>query len=89
MSGESRLGGEQITTAYALKQIMEAGVRVFFYLEDRERTLDTALHKTLLALTNFSAEMGREKARQCTYDAMLRKLSRKKMLEAFPARKIY
>ena len=73
MSEESRLGREQIETAYALKQIMEAGVRVFFYLEDRERTLDTALDKIMFGLTNFSAEMEREKARQRTYDAMLRK----------------
>jgi hypothetical protein len=32
MSEESRLGREQIETAYALKQIMDAGVRVCFYL---------------------------------------------------------
>src|SRR5690349_4561842 len=38
MSEESRLGREAIETAYALKQIMQAGVRVWFYLEDRERT---------------------------------------------------
>jgi hypothetical protein len=29
MSEESRLGREQIETAYALKQIIQAGVRVF------------------------------------------------------------
>lgn len=73
MSEESRLGREQIETAYALKQIMDAGVRVFFYLEDRERTLDNALDKVMLSLTNFAAEMEREKARQRTHDAMLRK----------------
>ena len=38
MSEESRLGRESIETAYALKQLVTAGVRVFFYLEDRERT---------------------------------------------------
>ena len=38
MSEESRLDREQIEPAYALKQITDAGVRVFFYLEDRERT---------------------------------------------------
>jgi hypothetical protein len=48
-------------------------VRVFFYLEDRERTLDGALEKVMLSLTNFAAEMEREKARQRTYDAMARK----------------
>ena len=37
MSEESRLGREQIETAYALKQITDAGVRIFFYLEDREK----------------------------------------------------
>src|SRR6476646_7717874 len=51
MSEESRLGREQIETAYALKQIMDAGVRVFFYLEDRERTLDSATEKIMLSLT--------------------------------------
>jgi site-specific DNA recombinase len=48
-------------------------VRVFFYLEDRERTLDTAMDKVMPSLTNFAAEMEREKARQRTYDAMVRK----------------
>lgn len=41
MSEESRRGREAIETAYALKQLITAGVRVFFYLEDRERTLDS------------------------------------------------
>jgi hypothetical protein len=36
MSEESRLGREAIETAYALKQLVTAGARVFFYLEDRE-----------------------------------------------------
>jgi DNA invertase Pin-like site-specific DNA recombinase len=44
MSEESRLGREAIETAYALKQLVTAGVRVFFYLEDRERTLDSRGH---------------------------------------------
>jgi DNA invertase Pin-like site-specific DNA recombinase len=73
MMEESRLGREQIETAYALKQIMDADVRVFFYLEDRERTLDSAMDKVMLSLTTFAAEMEREKARQRTYDAMARK----------------
>jgi DNA invertase Pin-like site-specific DNA recombinase len=63
MSEESRLGREAIETAYALKQITEAGVRVFFYLEDRERTLDSAMDKMMLSLTTFAAEMERERAR--------------------------
>ncbi|PYR48822.1 MAG: hypothetical protein DMF89_14540, partial [Acidobacteria bacterium] len=73
MSEESRLGREQIETAYALKQIVTAGVRVFFYLEDRERTLDNTMDKVMLSLANFAAELEREKARQRTHDALSRK----------------
>jgi DNA invertase Pin-like site-specific DNA recombinase len=73
MSEESRLGREQIETAYALKKITDAGVRIFFYLEDRERTLDNARDKVMLSLANFASEMEREKARQQTHDAMERK----------------
>ncbi len=73
MSEESRLGREAIETAYALKQLITAGVRVFFYLEDRERTLDGPMDKVMLSLTTFADELEREKARQRTYDAMVRK----------------
>jgi site-specific DNA recombinase len=73
MSEESRLGREAIETAYALKQIITAGCRVFFYLEDRERTLDSPTDKIMLSLTAFADELEREKARQRTYDAMVRK----------------
>jgi site-specific DNA recombinase len=73
MSEESRLGREQLEVGYALKQIIQAGVRVWFYLEDRERTLNTPTDKIMLSLTAFADELEREKARQRTYDAMLRK----------------
>ncbi len=73
MSEESRLGREAIQVSYAFKQIIDSGVRVFFYLTDHERKLDNALDKVMLSLTNFASEMEREKASQRTYDAMLRK----------------
>jgi len=73
ISEESRLGREAIETAYALKQLVQAGVRVFFYLEDRERTLDSPTDKIMLSLTTLADELEREKARQRTYDAMQRK----------------
>jgi DNA invertase Pin-like site-specific DNA recombinase len=73
MSEESRLGREQIETAYALKQIITAGVRIFYYLEDRERVLESAMDKLLLSVTAFADEMEREKARQRTHDALVRK----------------
>jgi site-specific DNA recombinase len=76
MSEESRLGREQIETAYALKQIITAGVRVVYYLEDRERTLESPTDKLLLSVTGFADEMEREKARQRTHDAWCGRLGR-------------
>jgi Recombinase/Resolvase, N terminal domain len=73
MSEESRLGREAIETAYALKQLIQAGVRIFFYLEDRERTFNSPTDKLLMSVTAFADELEREKARQRTYDAMQRK----------------
>src|SRR5688572_5783723 len=73
MSEESRLGREAIETAYALKQLIAAGVRVFFYLEDRERTLNSPIEKAMLSLQTMADEMEREKARQRGTDAMMRK----------------
>lgn len=73
MSEESRLGREQIETAYALKQLITSGVQVWFYLDNRQRTLDSPMEKAMLALQGMADEMEREKARQRTRDAMERK----------------
>ena len=73
MSEESRLGRESIETSWALKQLIDAGVRLFFYLENRERTIDSAMDKFTLSMTSLFSEMEREKCKQRTYDAMLRK----------------
>jgi DNA invertase Pin-like site-specific DNA recombinase len=73
MSEESRLGREQIETAYLLKQIITAGVRVFYYLEDKERTLDSPTDKILLAVSGFADEVERDRARQRTRDGMVKK----------------
>ena len=55
MSEESRLGRERSRPRTSLT----AGVRVFFYLEDRERTFDSPTDKLLMSLrrspTNSSA----------------------------------
>jgi DNA invertase Pin-like site-specific DNA recombinase len=73
MSEVARLGREQIETAYALKQLSVAGVRCFSYLEDRELLIESATDKFLLGAVTFAADLEREKARQRTYDAMVRK----------------
>src|SRR4030095_638895 len=76
MSEESRLGREAIETAWVLKRITDAGVHVFFYLDDRERTLDSPTDKVMLSLTAFAAEMERDRARGRPHDALMRKAKR-------------
>ena len=39
-------------------------MRLFFYLEDHERTLDSPVDKIMLSVTTFADEVEREKARQ-------------------------
>jgi len=73
MSEESRLGREQVETSYILKQILDANVRLFYYMEDREARLDSAMDKIMSSLTMFGAELEREKARQRSRDAAERK----------------
>jgi site-specific DNA recombinase len=70
MMEEERLGREQIETAYLLKQIITAGVRVHYYLDDQERVLDSPTDKLLMHVATFASEVERVKARQRTYDAM-------------------
>jgi site-specific DNA recombinase len=73
MSEESRLGREQIETAYVLKRTTDAGVAVWFYMDDRQRTLDSPSDKVMLSLTAFASEMERDRARLRTHDALLQR----------------
>jgi site-specific DNA recombinase len=73
MSEESRLGRESLEVGYALKQLSQAGVHVWLYLEDRERTLDSPTEKLLMSVATYTDEMERERGRQRTADAMMRK----------------
>src|SRR2546427_2348192 len=72
MSEESRLGREQIETAWAMKQLVTAGVRVWCYLTDTERKLESPTEKLLLSVSGYADEMERERGRQRTTDAMVR-----------------
>jgi site-specific DNA recombinase len=73
MAEPSRLGREQIETAYTLKRITDAGVAVWYYLEDRRAAMDSALAKVMASLSGFASESERELARARTYDALARK----------------
>lgn len=73
ISDLDRLGREQLETGYVMKQIAVGGVRVFSYLEDREIAVDSSLATFMMQVQAFGASLEREKARQRTRDAMVRK----------------
>jgi site-specific DNA recombinase len=73
VSEVSRLGREQFEVGYGLKQLAQAGVKVYSYLDGREIAMESATDKFLLSAVNFAAEIEREKARQRVSDTMLRK----------------
>lgn len=70
MSEGSRLGRESIETAYVLKQLIKAGIRVFSYLDGRELKLDTPIEKFMMQVGNFADEMERHRTRARVTDAM-------------------
>ena len=74
MSEPSRLGREQVETAYILKRLSAGGTRrVFYYLGDREAKLDDATGKLLESVHAFGSELERERTRQRTLDGMLKR----------------
>jgi site-specific DNA recombinase len=68
MSESSRLGREAWETGYALKQLLQAGVRVWFYFEDRECTFEHPLDKLQFSIVQAFDEMERQRARQRAID---------------------
>ena len=71
MSESSRLGREAWETGFALKQILKAGVRVFFYLEDRECSFDHPIDKLQFSIVQAFDEMERTRASQRATDKWL------------------
>ena len=73
VSEDSRLGREQIETAFAMKKLDMAGVKVFAYSDGNERKFTSPMDKMLRSISAFADEQERERARERTHDAMLRK----------------
>jgi site-specific DNA recombinase len=71
MSESSRLGREAWETGFALKQILKAGVRVFFYMEDRECSFEHPIDKLQFSIVQAFDEMERTRASQRATDKWL------------------
>ena len=61
-SEHSRLGRDMRNTTGAFGEIIEAGVRVFFYLTDEELRLDTDEQEIMLSLRGYGSTGERSKA---------------------------
>lgn len=71
ISEPSRLGREQIETAWILKQIVDGGVRVFSYLDGEELRLGSAIEKFVQSVAHFASESERESTSRRVRDKML------------------
>ncbi len=66
----SRLGRESWETGYVLKRILQAGIRLWTYLDGREITVEDKLRQTVTGLVD---DEERDRGRRRTRDAMLHK----------------
>ncbi len=73
MSEISRLGRDMVRNAVVIDDITAAGVRIFYYLTDREEVADTPEQRLMVTLNSFAAEMERAKCAERTRDALSRK----------------
>ena len=65
--------GLEVSVMLRASSASDPRCRVFCYLTDTERTLNSPIEKGMLALQTMADEMERERARQRTYDAMVQK----------------
>ena len=72
----SRLGREQLETGYVMKQLAQANVAVWSYLERKEILMSSPTDKFLMSAMSFAAEVEREKARERSRDASRQRAAR-------------
>ena len=69
----SRLGREMTMTAYCIRIILDAGVRIFYYSTGEEEKADTPTDRLVGMVKGYADEMERLKARQRVRDSHLHK----------------
>src|SRR5215204_6136636 len=71
-------------TGWAIKQLAEAGVRIFSYLDGREIVLDTPIDRFVVQVLNFASDQERHNAQQRVTDTMTRKAKAGHVTEGLP-----
>jgi DNA invertase Pin-like site-specific DNA recombinase len=73
---ETRLGGDMVRVSLLLQDLLDAGVKVYYYFTGEEVRLDDAVSKFMVTARNFAAELEREKIAQRTHEHLLVKARR-------------
>ena len=73
---ETRLGGDTFRTGLVMQELLDAGVRLFYYYTNEEVRLDDATSKFMVSARNFASELEREKISQRTHEHLLTKARR-------------
>ncbi len=73
ISEKSRLGREATETGYIIKKMLQAGIRISSYLDQREISFESPIDKMVENVLSIADELEREKARARTKDALTRK----------------
>jgi len=73
---ESRLGGDTFRSGLVIQDLLESGIRLFYFYSDEEVTPDGAVDKFMIAARSFAAELEREKTSQRTHEHLLTKARR-------------
>lgn len=73
---ETRLGGDTFRTGMLIQDLVETGIRLFYYYTGEEVTLGTPTDKLMISVRNYAAELEREKIAQRTHEHLLTKARR-------------
>ncbi|HSO00062.1 MAG TPA: recombinase family protein [Candidatus Nanopelagicales bacterium] len=71
-----RIGGDTYRTGIVIQDLLDHGVRLFYYFTNEEVRLDGAIEKFLVAARAFAAELEREKTSQRTHEHLMTKARR-------------
>jgi len=73
---ETRLGGDTNRTSLFMSDLLDAGVRLFYYFTNEEVKIDGAVDKFMINVRNFASELEREKISQRTHEHLKTKARR-------------
>ena len=76
MRDETRLGGDMLRTGLVMQELVDNGVRIFYFITDEEVDFDGATARFMVAAKNFAAELEREKTASRTRESLVSKAQR-------------